>query len=580
MDIGESFENVYDDSYERDLPDELIENYNIVECLSHAEQCDTLLVMQKTTEKRLVAKCYTNISAMYEQTEFMSFDNAESPSVPRIIAEYKNERYHCVLREYIEGVTLDEVVKSNNMSVDDMMDIAIKLAVIMKEIHELEPAVIHRDIKPQNIIVKEDGSLALIDFGISRIYKSGMENDTLIGGTAAFASPEQYGFMQTDIRSDMYSYGVVLAWMLTGKEKPIKKPVSALERVAARCCAFSPDKRYKNDDALIRALQRAIPEHQKKVKIRMINAVLTCLMLAIGAFAGISLYRYSMRDRMVTFREPLIEEAVRQFLDKKYGDVTYKELQAITKIYIYKDRIFTTTDEWFQYSNEWYQDGAVRGTLTDISDLENMPNLEKVYIGGEHIVDLTPLKKLDLLEELDLRGNDVEDISPLADKIHLTSISFNDNRLNNIDVLTTCPELSRVDLHEAGKFDGSPIADMAQMSFLDICCDSDAYLYIGERSFDILKLGAPGQTDLECIRNVRSITNLYIYWSEISDISALEGRDDIIYLNMRGCPIEDLSPLFSMTALREVELDSNMRKSMEELTSVYGEPGFEIVYIE
>ena len=80
-------------------------------------------------------------------------------------------------------------------------------------------------------IIRTDGSLALIDFGISRVYKKESASDTVISGTEGFAPPEQYGFMQTDIRSDIYSFGVVLSWLLTGKEQPMKLPMPNLATV-------------------------------------------------------------------------------------------------------------------------------------------------------------------------------------------------------------------------------------------------------------------------------------------------------------------------------------------------------------
>lgn len=572
--------DVYDDDYENTLPAELMQDYHIIECFSHRADCDTLLVMHKTTGRRLVAKCYMNTSALYERGESILHDGIACPAIPRFIGEFKNEMCRCVLREYIEGTTLDEFIKSNSVTERDITDMAIKLADIMRIMHESEPAVIHRDIKPKNIIVRKDGTLALIDFGISRLYKAGEDADTVLSGTADFAAPEQYGFMQTDIRSDMYSYGIVLAWMLTGRAKPIRKPASDLERVAARCSAFSPDRRYKDDAALIGALRRTTPEYKKRVRIRRTVAAAACLLVAAVLSAGILLHRASIRDRIVTFREPLIEEAVRLQLDRKWGDITYEDLKEITDIYIFNDCVFTTYLEWNEYMVTWYEQGDVRGTLTDISDLKNMPNLKGVYIGGEHISDITPLRELELLESIDLRGNDVEDISPLAYKKYLTAIGFNDNRLKSIDTVSTCPMLSVLDLNMAGSFDGSPIRDIAQFSFLDICCDSDAYLYLGDKSFDILCLGAPGQTDLACIRDVRRIESLYLYSSEITDISALAGRDDISSLRMSQGLIEDLSPLFSMSALRTVELAYAMKDDMEELAAIYGEPDFEVIYVK
>ena len=139
----------------------------------------------------------------------------------------------------------------------------------MRTLHEAEPVVIHRDIKPQNIIIRSDGSLALIDFGISRIYKKGAKEDTVFSGTEEFAAPEQFGFKQTDIRSDIYSYGVVLSYLLTGKAKPIKEPVTPLEKVAARCCAFVPEKRYQNDKSLCRALQKTTRQY-RRIRIELL----------------------------------------------------------------------------------------------------------------------------------------------------------------------------------------------------------------------------------------------------------------------------------------------------------------------
>ena len=117
------------------------------------------------------------------------------------------------------------------MTEDVARDLAIALAKAMKALHTSDPVIIHRDIKPKNIIVRDDGSVALIDLGISRVYKKEANSDTIFRGTEGFAPPEQYGFMQTDIRSDIYSFGVVLSWLLTGKEQPMKLPLTKLDVV-------------------------------------------------------------------------------------------------------------------------------------------------------------------------------------------------------------------------------------------------------------------------------------------------------------------------------------------------------------
>ena len=82
---------------------------------------------------------------------------------------------------------------------DIARELAIARAKAMKALHTSDPVIIHRDIKPKNIIVRDDGSVALIDFGISRVYKKETASDTVISGTEGFAPPEKYGFMQTDL---------------------------------------------------------------------------------------------------------------------------------------------------------------------------------------------------------------------------------------------------------------------------------------------------------------------------------------------------------------------------------------------
>ena len=93
---------------------------------------------------------------------------------------------------------------------------------------------------------------------------------------------------------------------------------------------------------------------------------------------------------------------------------------------------------------------------------------------------------------------------------------------------------------------------------------------------DALAIGYDGQKDLDCIRDVSYIGTLYISDSDIRDTSALEGREDITLLNMEGCMIDDLSPLFQMPNLVTVEMSASEQYRMEELIAEYGEPQFQI----
>lgn len=159
----------------------------------------------------------------------------------------------------------------------------------------------------------------------------------------------------------------------------------------------------------------------------------------------------------------------------------------------------------------------------------------------------------------------------------LIDVNVMSNKLNDINAVNTWPDLKLLNLSETGSYDASPVGDLKYMERLDIRNGSNAYQYLNNLYVSELCLGASGQTDLECLKNVLHIDRLFIRWSEIKDISALEGRKDIVYLNMDGCPIEDYSPLFTMPNLTVIEVNADGKHEIEKLISVYGNPTFEII---
>lgn len=127
---------------------------------------------------------------------------------------------------------------------------------VLDYLHRQQPPVIHRDIKPQNIIIDRDGCCRLIDLGTARRFRSEQAGDTVLMGTEATAPPEQFGYRQTDQRSDIYSVGMLLRFMLGGSLEPLPRHRSygGLAHIARRCTAFDPRRRYPSAPALLRAL--------------------------------------------------------------------------------------------------------------------------------------------------------------------------------------------------------------------------------------------------------------------------------------------------------------------------------------
>lgn len=112
---------------------------------------------------------------------------------------------------------------------------------------------VHRDIKPENVILRGSEAV-LIDFDASRIFKSENTSDTRVLGTTGYAAPEQYGIAQTDERADIYSLGVLLNIMLTGKHPSKELASGRLGRIVQKCTMVNPKKRYQNVLYLMEAL--------------------------------------------------------------------------------------------------------------------------------------------------------------------------------------------------------------------------------------------------------------------------------------------------------------------------------------
>lgn len=173
---------------------------------------------------------------------FESLRKMSSKYIPRIYQWEETEAGLLVAEEYIDGELLSEYLQKKKLTQEECFGIAIQLCEGLKALHEQKPPVIHRDIKPSNIIVNSDGIVKIIDFDSSRQYKEESDSDTRLLGTEKYAAPEQYGYAQTDCRSDIYSLGVVLEkfsrFMTPAKEKRWKK-------IVEKCTLFAPESRFQ-----------------------------------------------------------------------------------------------------------------------------------------------------------------------------------------------------------------------------------------------------------------------------------------------------------------------------------------------
>lgn len=178
-----------------------------------------------------------------------------------------------VLMEHVEGPTLEKYLASARFDRDIALQAFEDVCRACIELHaSFAPPVIHRDLKPSNIIMAQSRfssqpTAVLIDFGIARQWREGESSDTVHFGTREFAPPEQYGFAQTTVRSDVYALGMLLAYCLIGSTVPREQLASSLTgahasagliRVVERACAFDPADRYDSAQALMDAFSAAV----------------------------------------------------------------------------------------------------------------------------------------------------------------------------------------------------------------------------------------------------------------------------------------------------------------------------------
>ena len=156
-----------------------------------------------------------------------------------------------VVEEFIEGDTLGFLLQDTLFSPDETRQIVRQVCRALWVLHSI--GAVHRDVKPENIILR-GAEAVLIDFDAARLHKPELENDTQILGTTGFAAPEQYGLSQSDIRTDIYSVGILINVMLTGEHPSRKLAEGKMGRIVDRCTHVNPQRRYKNVLRLMEAL--------------------------------------------------------------------------------------------------------------------------------------------------------------------------------------------------------------------------------------------------------------------------------------------------------------------------------------
>jgi len=246
-------------------------NYRILEDLGTRKTGSLFLVSRKRTGERFLMKS-CSAGRTHAQREIDMLSMLDHPRIPKLVEVFEADGQMHLVREYVQGESLNDLLSRQQLLPErTVADWGLQIARILAYLHKMKPhPVIHRDLKPGNLILDPTGNIWLIDFGAARTYKAAEKEDTEYLGTVGYAAPEQYGFRQTDPRSDIFAFGMVMFTLLAGHPPERGKPVPSIRGVRSdisrdmdaiirKCTQFNPDTRFSDAEELSRAMQRCKP---------------------------------------------------------------------------------------------------------------------------------------------------------------------------------------------------------------------------------------------------------------------------------------------------------------------------------
>lgn len=220
--------------------------YDTLRVLKRSPRGTVSIVRHKKSGTRYVFRRYSGSGEVYRRLLPVL-----CPHLPQIMEAAEQDGQTAVLEEYVQGDTLAELLMGARLTEREARQVTMQLCQALHVLHSM--GAVHRDVKPENVILRGSDAV-LIDFDAARIYKVASESDTQVLGTTGFAAPEQYGIFQSDERADIFSLGVLLNIMLTGKHPSREMAAGKMGRIVRKCTMTAPEQRYQSARALMEVL--------------------------------------------------------------------------------------------------------------------------------------------------------------------------------------------------------------------------------------------------------------------------------------------------------------------------------------
>lgn len=512
----------------RQLPPQLSE-YKIIALLQKCEKKETLLT-EKNGRKYIIKISYGTYNCMLHTEAKVSLQKEKFPFFPYVIDCFDFEGSTYLLREYIEGETIQELIERKGvLSLQEALPLMLKLCDCLITLQSVNPPLIYRDLKAANVLFTSSGSCYLLDMGTVRNYNEEADMDTSFMGTSAVAAPEQYGARQTDKRTDVYGFGMLFYYILTGEFQPakeIKKSSELLKLIENRkaagiikkCTAFDPDNRYSDMAAVKKSLLKLSRSADARGKSK-------------AGFNGMAVFGWGLS---VIFLVVLLSLHIPDLIagEKDQGSIIQPNYETEKNKALSHDINSENTDS----ENTDSENNDSENTDSENSDSENISSEGTDSDGNDRhkgdysspdgqreVVFSSELLKKAVISEL---GFDESETVTYDDLSKIVFLCISGNRiLDDFDITDNRPDECRV---RGDIEDISILSEMKNLKFL---------VLEGQNITDISPLKELG------------ITNLSLRDNPINDISALNNCNQLHQLDISNTMVDSLDGLLGCEGL-------------------------------